>query len=130
MVEGESGEDYCDSLLAVGRCNLSVLGLMCILVGQSWNFCASWWRGNARGGYCRGGNDDFWKWWSHAITNHDKRGREGERKREQEREEKEEAGPPRHCLPQLRDGGCGLRERGGRKADLFASGTATMTLDV
>ena len=27
-----------------------------------------------------GGDDDFWKWWSHAITNHE-RERERERKR-------------------------------------------------
>ena len=104
MAEGESGENYHYSSLAVGWCNLSVWGFMCILVGWSWNCCAPWWQGNAQGGHCCGGDDDFLKWWSHAITSHDER--------EREREEKEEGGPPsRHC-PQLRDGGCGLRERG------------------
>ena len=66
-------------------------------------------------------DDDFWKWWSHAITNHEKERerararerereeREREKEREREREEKEEGGPPRHSRQLLRDGGCGLR---------------------
>ena len=48
-------------------------------------------------------DDDFWKWLSHAITNHEKerareRQREKERESKREREEKEEGGPPcRSC---------------------------------
>ena len=41
IAEGESGEDYRDSLSGVGRCNLSVSELLCVLVGQSWDCCAT-----------------------------------------------------------------------------------------
>ena len=41
MAEGESGEDYHDSLSGVGRCNLPVSELMCVLVGQSCDCCVT-----------------------------------------------------------------------------------------
>ncbi len=55
------------------------------------------------------GDNDFWKWWSRAITNHEREERERERKRE---EKKEEGGPPFRRRQKLQDGGCGLSERG------------------
>ena len=36
-----------------------------------------------------GGDDDFWKWWSHATTNRE-REREKERERDRERERERE----------------------------------------
>ena len=46
-----------------------------------------------------GGDNDFWKWWSHAITNHE-REREREREIEREREENEEGDPPCRLQPE------------------------------